>query len=89
MLHTKDLTRLSALKECIFIDVNLEQPMVMIIDNGKCHLRSVKHKLYKVKEIEFKKNKKYHVKCICKEVGADVETIKVFRLAAYVKAKDV
>lgn len=89
MVDTKIIETLAKLNDPVFIDIHSDDFMVMKMDHGKINLRSSNHRLFKVKDIEIKKNKKYHIKCTCKEIGADVETIKVFRLIAYEKVKNV
>lgn len=88
MLPREHIEYLGALKEkeCICVEKHTEKLYTIHTNSGRVELRSG-HKLYKVKEIEIKTNGKYSFKATCKEIGADIETIKVFRLTAYKKVK--
>ena len=88
MLSVNDMEYLDTLreKECICVEKHTERVYSIQMSHGRVELRSG-HKLYKVKEIEIKTNGKYSFKATCKEIGADIETIKVFRLTAYKKVK--
>lgn len=70
---------------CIFLEKNSNEIFDISMSHGKAYLRS-NAGMYKVKEIEVKKHK-YALKLTCKELGTDIDTIRVFRVKAYKEFK--
>lgn len=70
---------------CIFLEKNNNEIFSLSMSHGKACLRS-NNGMYKVKEIEAKKHK-YALKLTCKELGTEVDTIRVFRVKAYKEFK--
>ena len=89
MLTAEHMEFLSNLREeeCICIEKHSEKWYNVVMDHGKAWLRS-NNELYCIKEISIKSHGKYTFKATCKEMGADVQTIKMFRLTAYKKWKN-
>lgn len=71
--------------DCIFLEKNSNAIFTLSMSHGKAYLRS-NAGMYKVKEIEIKKHK-YALKLTCKELGTEVDTIRVFRVKAYKEFK--
>lgn len=82
VLSKEEISYLSYLEDCILLELNTGVKLTLTLDKGKVWLKS-DGRLYKVKEMVIKETKKYNLKCTCKEIGADVPTVKVFRLVAY------
>lgn len=70
---------------CIFLEKNSNEIFTLSMSHGKAYLRS-NTGMFKVKEIEVKKHK-YALKLTCKELGTEVDTIRVFRVKAYKEFK--
>lgn len=81
-LSKEEINYLGYLEDCILLEYNTGEKLSLNIDKGKVWLKS-NNGLYKVKELLIKETKKYNLKCTCKEIGADIPTVKVFRLVAY------
>lgn len=82
ILTKKQAEYLETLNDCVLLEYNTDEKFTISTDKGKVWLKS-NNGLYKVKEMVIKDIKKYNLKCTCKEIGADIPTLRVFRLVAY------